>query len=143
MVTLHFGGAGGTFDFSDAKDFAAFCTSQYITEEMVNGRLNPSAPFPCQSCRYRMKPCGVECILVDGLTLHGRARSFGYSIGDFFTVPQFAWEVHKVCSASAYSELACEIGSLHLCYTDEPEVVSSATLSAGNQQHIPTVGNGC
>ena len=71
--------------------------------------------------------------------------SFGFSVSDFFTVPQFAWQVYKACrdSASEYSELSCEVLSLHAVVTTSQELLRSATLSSEQSTNLATIGKGC
>ena len=71
--------------------------------------------------------------------------SIGFSVSDFLTVPQFAWQVYKACrdSSSEYAELSCEVLSLHAVVKTSQELLQSVTLSAEQSANLIAIGNGC
>ena len=71
--------------------------------------------------------------------------SFGFSVSDLFTVPQFAWQVYKACrdSSSEYSELSCGLLSLHAVVTTSQELLESVIVNAKQSANLIAIGNGC
>ena len=71
--------------------------------------------------------------------------SFGFSIGDFLTIPLFTWQVYKACrdSTSEYCELASEVQSLHAVMMTSQELLEIVTLSADQTRRLAIIGKGC
>src|SRR5947209_459240 len=71
--------------------------------------------------------------------------SFGYSIGDFVTIGNLAWNVYKSCKRApeSFGNISQEVLSLHAVLKETEETVFVQPLSPTRQANLITVGDGC
>jgi len=71
--------------------------------------------------------------------------SYGFSIGDFITVPQYAWNVYKACrdSSSDFKELSNEVKSLHTVLSNSTSITSRGALSVENAEALSALQKNC
>lgn len=71
--------------------------------------------------------------------------SFGYSVGDFAALGQFAWHVYKSCkdAPESFKNMSLEVLSLHAVLKEVEETLSGYPLSQSRQASLETITNGC
>ncbi|MCJ1249846.1 hypothetical protein MMC30_007072 [Trapelia coarctata] len=71
--------------------------------------------------------------------------SFGFSISDFITVPQYAWNVYKACrdSAEEFKELSNEVKPLHTVLSSSTNIASRGFLTTENAEALAALQKNC
>lgn len=71
--------------------------------------------------------------------------SFGYSIGDFITTGQFAWNLYKSCSGApeSFNNISHEVLSLHAVLKQIEEAIPSQSLSVAEKCRLSAITKGC
>ena len=71
--------------------------------------------------------------------------SFGFSVGDFITVGQLAWNVYKSCqdAPESFSNISIEVLSLHAVLKSAEESLADQVLSESRQASLETISTGC
>ena len=71
--------------------------------------------------------------------------SFGFSLGDFLSVAQLAWQITQACreAGSDFAELQSEVLSMHAVLSATQEVLERAIPNAAQVERLLVVGKGC
>ena len=71
--------------------------------------------------------------------------SFGFSISDFITIPQYAWNVYKSCrdSSGEFKALSEEVKTLHTVLSTSATFVERCSLSAENSEALLALQKNC
>ncbi|KAH0537474.1 hypothetical protein FGG08_005737 [Glutinoglossum americanum] len=71
--------------------------------------------------------------------------SFGGSVGDLASVPQFAWRVYKACrdSSGDFVELSGEVESMHAALNEIGALISRCTLNEERIGRLAVLLRGC
>lgn len=71
--------------------------------------------------------------------------SFGFSVSDFVTLGQLAWKAYKSCkdAPQGFQDISQEVLSLSAVLREAEETFSGQALSAGTQEGLKTVRDGC
>jgi hypothetical protein len=71
--------------------------------------------------------------------------SFGFSVGDFVTLGQLAWNVYKSCkdAPQSFNNISQEVLSLSAVLREAEESFSGQTLTMATQEGLRTVRDGC
>lgn len=71
--------------------------------------------------------------------------SYGFSISDFITVPQFAWNVYKACrdSSSDFKGLSNEVKTLHTVLSNSTNITNRGALSVENDEALSVLRKNC
>jgi hypothetical protein len=71
--------------------------------------------------------------------------SFGFSVGDFVAVGQFAWQVYKSCkdAPKSFKNVSQEVLSLHAVLKEAEETLSGYPLSQSKEASLATITSGC
>ena len=71
--------------------------------------------------------------------------SFGFSIGDFITVPSFAWQVYKSCKDSSddFKSISGDVASMHIVLKETADYLSEQPLEPERRKQLDVLGKGC
>ena len=71
--------------------------------------------------------------------------SFGFSVGDFITVPGFAWRVYNLCknSPAEFKTISSEVASLHTLLVITAELLEEHGLDPDREARLNSLRNGC
>ena len=71
--------------------------------------------------------------------------NFGFSVGDFVTIGNLAWNVYKSCKGApeSFGNISHEVLSLHAVLKETEETAFVHPLSPTRQANLKTVGDGC
>jgi hypothetical protein len=71
--------------------------------------------------------------------------SFGFSVSDFITVGQLAWDVYKSCrdAPDSFSNISLEVLSLHAVLKSVEENLVDQALSESRRANLETISSGC
>ena len=71
--------------------------------------------------------------------------SFGFSAGDFVTIPGFAWQVYKSCKDSSddFKSLSTHVAALHTVLKEIEDQISEQTPNMILTERLTTLGETC
>ena len=71
--------------------------------------------------------------------------SFGFSLGDFITVPTLAWQVYKSCKDSSddFKTVADDVVALHIVLSEVVEPLKVQPISSPRQAHLAALTRTC
>jgi hypothetical protein len=71
--------------------------------------------------------------------------SFGFSVGDFISLGQLAWQIYKSCKESpeSFKNVSQEVLSLHAVLKEVEETLSGYPLSQSKEASLLTITRGC
>lgn len=71
--------------------------------------------------------------------------SFGFSLGDFVTIPTLAWQVYKSCKDSSddFKSVADDVVALHIVLREVEEHLKEQPISNPRQAHLAALTRTC
>lgn len=71
--------------------------------------------------------------------------SFGFSVGDFFTVSVLAWKCYTACKDSSedFKALSAEVASLHVVLKESEEHILHRKLDKAEEPHLLEIASNC